>query len=51
VIYIVQEFYDGKWWHESFYTQKFHAEEKMRYLDSLPKSGSYRIKEFPIPED
>jgi len=50
MIYIVQEFYNGKWWTAAIYTRRFYAQENMDYLSSQ-SNNEFRIKEFEIPED
>lgn len=51
MIYIIQEFYDGKWWLIQPFTSKFHADEYLSYLTKKKdKYGAYRIKEFELPK-
>jgi hypothetical protein len=51
MIYIVQEFYNEKWWHSSIYVDLFHAEEMLHYLRKSESDKTFRIKLFEIPEE
>jgi hypothetical protein len=51
MIYIVQEYYQNRWWHQSFYTDRFYAEEQLNYLRANESPKLFRIKEWQVPED
>lgn len=51
MIYLIQEFYDGKWWLVQPFVSFFHAKEYLGYLERKDKYAVYRVKEFELSKD
>lgn len=53
MIYIVEEFYDSKWWTSSAHPTRAGAEMAIRdiLLPLFIDANKFRIREFKLPDD